>query len=96
MGKNIVKNISKSLSSKYSQKRLDNAKKSAADPHLQQIRILQKESFKKQQKGIKLLIKLQGFQNIHNKVFLKYLQMSMIKKYLKKGKKDKRLLVNWD
>ena len=31
MGKNIVKNISKSLNSKYSQKLLDHAKQSATD-----------------------------------------------------------------
>ena len=51
---------------------------------------ISKEQFKKPQKQlviwlvIKLLIKLRGFQKIHNKIFRRQLQMSMIKKYLKK------------
>ena len=51
------------------------------------LKPLQKESFKKQQKQlvillvIKMLMKLQKFQKIHNKII--QLQMSMIKKYLK-------------
>ena len=57
--------------------------------NLKQIHLkpLQKESFKKQQKQlvnllvIKMLMKLQKFQKIHNKII--QLQMSMIKKYLK-------------
>ena len=59
---------------------------------LQQIRLklLQKEQFKKQQKQlailliIKLLIELQKFQKIQNKLIQKQLQLSMIKRYLKK------------
>ena len=39
MGKNIGKNISKNVSGKYSQKLLDNSKKSAADA----LKLLQKE-----------------------------------------------------
>ena len=31
-----------------------------------------------------VLIELQGLQNIHNKIIQKHLQMSMIKKYIKK------------
>ena len=42
--KNIDKNISRNLSSKYDQKLLDHVKKSA--------KVLQKESFKKQQKQL--------------------------------------------
>ena len=51
------------------------------------LKPLQKESFKKQQKQlvillvIKMLMKLQKFQKIHNKII--QLQMNMIKKYLK-------------
>ena len=53
MGRNIGKNISENLSSKYRQKTFDHAKqichwwKSATDGHL---KLLQKEQFKKQQK----------------------------------------------
>ena len=46
MGENIGKNISKNVSSKCSQKIIDHAKISAADS----LKLLQKESFKKQQK----------------------------------------------
>ena len=48
MGKNIGKNISKSLNSKYSQKRLDDAK----NPQQRRLKLLQKESFKKQWKQL--------------------------------------------
>ena len=88
MGKNNGKNISKNLSGKYSQKRLDHAKQSATDA----LKLLQKNQFKK------LLIELQKFQKIHNKIILKQLQMNTIKKYLKKDiyrqKKDQKLLMN--
>ena len=74
--------------------------------NLQQMRLklLQKEQFKKQQKQlvislvIKLLIELQKFQDIHNKIIQKQLQMSTKKKYLKEGiylkMKDKKFLIN--
>ena len=74
--------------------------------NLQQMRLklLQKEQFKKQQKQlvislvIKLLIELQKFQDIHNKIIQKQLQMSTEKKYLKEGiylkMKDKKFLIN--
>ena len=74
--------------------------------NLQQMRLklLQKEQFKKQQKKlvislvIKLLIELQKFQDIHNKIIQKQLQMSTKKKYLKEGiylkMKDKKFLIN--
>ena len=74
--------------------------------NLQQMRLklLQKEQFKKQQKQlvislvIKLLIELQKFQGIHNKIIQKQLQMSTKKKYLKEGiylkMKDKKFLIN--
>ena len=68
------------------------------------LKLLQKEQFKKQQKQlvislvIKLLIELQKFQNIHNKIIQKQLQMSTKKKYLKEGiylkMKDKKFLIN--
>ena len=48
MDKNIGKNISKSLNSKYSQKRLDDAK----NPQQRRLKLLQKESFKKQWKQL--------------------------------------------
>ena len=63
------------------------------------LKLLQKEQFKKQQKQlviwlvVKLLIKLQKFQKIHNKMIQTQLQMRIIKKYLNKDmclqKKDK-------
>ena len=43
IGKNIIKNISESLSGKYSQKRLDHAKQSAK----MGLKLLQREPFKK-------------------------------------------------
>ena len=68
------------------------------------LKLLQKEQFKKQQKKlvislvIKLLIELQKFQDIHNKIIQKQLQMSTKKKYLKEGiylkMKDKKFLIN--
>ena len=69
-GKNNGKNIIKSLSNKYSQELLDHAK------NLQAIHLalLQNQSLKKQQSQLviwlvmKLLIKLQNFQQIHNKI----------------------------
>ena len=48
MDKNIGKNLSKSLNSKYSQKRLDDAK----NPQQRRLKLLQKESFKKQWKQL--------------------------------------------
>ena len=93
MGKNMGKNISKGLSGKCSlgmlamcQKLFDHAEKSATD-------VTETSSKRVTQKTaeamviwllIKLLIKLQNFQKIHNKIIQKQLQMSMIKKYLKK------------
>ena len=68
------------------------------------LKLLQKEQFKKQQKQlvislvIKLLIELRKFQDIHNKIIQKQLQMSTKKKYLKEGiylkMKDKKFLIN--
>ena len=74
--------------------------------HLKQmhLKLIQKKQFKKQQKQlvillvIKLLIKSQTFQKIHNKIIHRQLQMNMIKKHLKREiylqKKDKKLLIN--
>ena len=97
MGKNIGKNISKNLIGKYNQKHLDHAKQSATD-------ILNPSSRRVIQKKqvillvIKLLIKLRGFEKIHNKIIQRQSKMSMIKKYFKKEiylqKKNKKLLMN--
>ena len=43
MGKNIGKNISRILSSKHSQKRLDHAKNSATDAFKTSKRVIQKQ-----------------------------------------------------
>ena len=83
IGKNIGINISKSLNSKYSQKILDHAKKSATDA----LKLLQKESFKKQREQpviyleITLLIKLQE----HQRLLQKIIQERMKKEHLEKN-----------
>ena len=88
MSKNIGENISKTLIGKYSQKFLDHAKKCETDaPKTSSKRVIQK----RQKKlviwlVIKLLTELRKFQNIHNKIIQKHLQMRMTKKYIKKDK----------
>ena len=71
----MVKNISKNLNSKYSQKLLDPAKKSATDActtasttAYQNIAVATGDLI-----GKKLLIKLQEFQKIHNRIIQKQL-----------------------
>ena len=49
----FAKNIGKNISSKYSQKLLDSAKKSATDA-IETEKLLQKEQFKKQQKQLQI------------------------------------------
>ena len=84
--KNNGENISKNLSGKYNQKLLDHAKKSATDA----LKLLQKESFKKQQKQLviwlvtKSLTELRNLQKIHSRTIQKQLQISLIKKYQNK------------
>ena len=100
MGKN---NVTIELSGKYGagmlfvrQKLLDHAKM------FQQMHL---ESFKKEQKQLVIgnktgctTVKLQKLKKIQNKIIQRQLQMSMIKKYLKKDmylhKKDKKLLLS--
>ena len=70
------------------------------------LKLLQKEQFIKQLKQraiwlvIKLLIKSQKFQQRHNKILKRQLQMTIIKKYQKKDKylrdKGKKLLMKLD
>ena len=84
------------MSGKYSpgmlvmrQKLLDHAKKSATDAFkTASKRVIQKsaESTGELIDGNKIanLIKSQKFQNIHNKIIQRWLQMRIIKKYLKK------------
>ena len=86
MGKHFGKNI-------YRQKHLDHAKQPATDAlKTSSKRVLQKTLV------IKLLIELQKFQKIHNKINQRQLQICMIMKYLKKNmylqKKDKKLSMN--
>ena len=100
MGKNIGKNIRKNLSGKYSQKLLDHAKNTATDA----LKTSSKRVIHKTAEATDALIGnkiAKGFtkvSNIHNKIIQGQLQMSMIKKYLKKNmqlqKKDKKLLMN--
>ena len=84
--KRMGKNISKNLSSKYSQKLLDHAKKSATD-------VLKTASWRAVQKtaevtdeliGDKIANRITKFQKNHNKIIQRQLQMSMIMKYLTK------------
>ena len=86
MGKNIGKNTSKNLSGKYNQQLLDHAKHSAADA----LKSSSKRLIKKQQKQLVIWwvikfyeINYEGLKKVL-KVPHKHLQMSMIKKYLKK------------
>ena len=73
MGKNIAKNIIKSLSSKYSQDQGRYVLIKVSNLQQMHLKLLQKESFKKQQKQlviwlvIKLLMKLQESQKLHQK-----------------------------
>ena len=80
MGKEICKDVNKNLSVKYSPKLLDHAKKPATDA----LKTSSKRVIQKTAKATGDLIA---------KKLLKQLQMSMIKKYLKKvmylNKKDK-------
>ena len=86
MGKNIGKNISKNLSGEYSQKLHDHAKQYATDA----LKTTSQRLIRKTAEvtgdliGNKSLAKLQKFQKVHNRIIQKHLQMSMIKKYLKK------------
>ena len=79
----MVENVSKNLSSKYSQKLLDHAKQSAETTGDLML--------------IKLLIELRKSQKRYDKIIQKQLQMSMIKNYLNKDtylqKKDRKLLM---
>ena len=101
--KTMGKNVTIELSVKYGagmlfvrQKLLDHAKM------FQQMHL---ESFKKEQKQLVIgnktgctTVKLQKLKKIQNKIIQRQLQMSMIKKYLKKDiylhKKDKKLLLS--
>ena len=99
MHKNIAKNISRNLSGKYSQKVLDHAK----NVHQMSLKLIQKQQFKKQEKHlviwlvITLLMKLRKLQKTHNNIIQRKLQMSIVKKYLKKDlylqRKDRKLLM---
>ena len=66
MGKNCGKNISKNLSGKYSQKPLDHAKQSPTDA----FKTASEKTIQKTAEGTgnKILIKLQKFQKIDNKI----------------------------
>ena len=99
MGKNIGKNVSKNLSGKYSQKLLDRAKQSAADAlKTTSNRVIQKiPEATGDLIGSKTADKITWGSKINNKIIRKQLQMSMIKKYLKKDiylqKKDTKVLM---
>ena len=81
MVKNIGKNISKNLNGIYSQTIPEHAKKFATDT----LKTASKRLIQNSEEAtgdvivIKMLIKLQVFQKIHNKIIQKQLQMNMIK-----------------
>ena len=78
MGKNIGKDISKSLSSKYSQKCLDHAKQPVTNTlKTSSKRIIQKQSKQLVISLVKiLLIKSQKLQNINKKIIQRQLKIS--------------------
>ena len=94
MGKNIGKNISKNLSGKYSQKLLDYAKQYATVTLKTRVtwvtskrvtwKIAQATGDLIGNKIAHKIIKSRKFQNIHNRIIQKQLQMSFGKKNLKK------------
>ena len=100
MDKNIGKSISKSLSGTYSQKLLDHANQSATDA----FKTSSKSVIQKTGEAIgglignKIVDKSIKIIKRDSKVIQKHLQMSMIKKYLKKDiylqKEDRKLLMN--
>ena len=102
IGKNIGKDISKSLRSKYSQKLLDHAERFATDA----FKISSKRAIRKKAGAFGDLIgnktgnRITVVSKIYNRTGQKQLQMSMMKKFLKKDnpfqKKDTTLLIIWD
>ena len=102
------KNTSKSLSGKYSlgmlairQKVIDHTKQSATDA----LKTSSKRVIQKTEEAIVILIgnkiankEAMEVSKIYNRIIQRQLQMSMIKKYLKKNmylqKKDKKLMMN--
>ena len=102
------KNTSKSLSGKYSlgmlairQKLIDHTKQSATDA----LKTSSKRVIQKTEEAIVILIgnkiankEAMEVSKIYNRIIQRQLQMSMIKKYLKKNmylqKKDKKLMMN--
>ena len=97
--KNVGKNIGKNLISKYSPKLLHHAKIAAADAlKTSSKRVIQQTAAVTGDLiGNKIADRITKVSKIYNKIIQKQLQMSMIKKYLKKDKylqkKDKKLLM---
>ena len=93
MGDNIGKNLSKNLSGKSAKNHAEESATYAFKNGLKRANLKTAEAT-----GdllvIKLLIKLRGFQKIHNRIILKQLQISVIKKEdLSLQKKDRKLLM---
>ena len=71
MIKNVFKNLSKNLSGNYRKKHLDHPKKSAADAFKNSSKIVFRKTAEATGDLIdnnNLLIKLWGFQKLHNKI----------------------------
>ena len=102
MSKNIGKNISKNVSSKYGENRLDHAKKSPTVA----LYTTSKWVIEKTAEatggfiGNKVATRITKFHKIQTKIIQKPLQISTMKKYLKKDiylqKKGSKLLMIWD
>ena len=75
---------------KYSQKLLDHAKQSDTDAFKTATKIAVQKTAEATGDSLvtKLLVELQMFQKINNKKIQRQIQMSMIKKYLKKDIQD--------
>ena len=95
MDKNIGKNRSKSLSGKYSQKSFYHAKQSATDALITASKKSNSETSETTGDliGNKIDDKILKFHNIYNKIIQRQLQVRIIKKYLQKNKKKKKLLM---
>ena len=106
MDKNIVKNISKHLSGKYSQKFLDNPKQSATDvPQTSSKGLIQNSTSNWDLIGDKIADtvaklydgRIMKFHKVRRRIIHKQLQINMMKKYLKKDiylqKRGRKLLM---
>ena len=84
MSRNIGKNLMKNLSGKYSKKLIHYAKQFATNAFKTASKRAIQETGEESGDVIGNIAKLQKFQKLRNKIIQTQLQMSIIKKYLKK------------